>query len=84
MILHANELGPPILLRHKLHLRKLHRPHTTRTNIPDLPALDQIMQSLHCLLDRRVLIESVDLQQVDVVRFQARERFIDGVEDCSA
>lgn len=50
MVLHAHKLRPAILLSHKLHLRKLHRPHTTRTDVPDLSALNQIMERLHCLL----------------------------------
>ena len=81
MVLHADELGPPILLRDKLHPRKLRCPHGARANVPHLAAPDQVMQRLHRLLDRRRRVEAVDLQEIDVVHLQALERSVDGVED---
>jgi len=73
MVLHADKLGPPALLSYKLHTSELHRPHAARADVAHLAALDQIMQRLHCLLDRHGLVEAVDLQQVDVGRVEAGE-----------
>lgn len=84
MILHADKLSPPTLLGHKLHLRKLHRPHATRANVPHLAALNQIVQRLHCLLNRHGLVEAVDLQKIDVRRIETRKRGVDGGEDGGA
>ena len=84
MILHADKLGPPALLGHKLHLRKLHRPHATCANVPHLAALDQVMQRLHCLFDRHRVVEAVDLQEIDVRRVETRKRGVDGGEDGGA
>ena len=43
------------------------------------------MQSLHRLLDRRMVVESMDLEQVHILNVHALEGGIDGVEDgCSA
>jgi hypothetical protein len=81
VVLHADKLRPPMLLSNELHARKLHRPHTARANVAHLPALDQIVQRLHCLFDRHRFVEAVDLQEVDVRRVKACERGVDGVED---
>jgi hypothetical protein len=42
------------------------------------------MQRLHCLLNWGIRVESVDLQQVDVVGIKALERSIYSVEDSLA
>lgn len=39
------------------------------------------MQGLHSLLERGVIIKTVDLQQIDVVGVEAGERVVDLVED---
>ena len=66
MILHANKLRPSMPLRTELHLRKLCRPHTARTNIPHLPRLHQIVKSFHRLLNRHVRVETVNLEEVNI------------------
>jgi hypothetical protein len=73
-----------MLLRDKLHLCELVRPHAARANIPHLPALDEVMQRLHRLLDWRVAVEAVDLEEVDVVGVEPLERRVDGVENRGA
>lgn len=51
------------------------------TNVPDLSALDQVMQSLHGLLDRYGVVEAMDLQEIQVIGAQSVETGIDGIED---
>lgn len=46
-----------------------------------LPALDEVMQSLHRLFYWDCFVETVDLEEVDVVRPQPFQGRIDGVED---
>ena len=84
VILHADELGPAVLLGAELHAGKLRGPHAACTNVAHLAGLDQVMQSLHGLFDRSVGVEAMDLQKIDVWRVQATERSLDGVEDGSA
>ena len=81
VVLHADELGPAVLLSGKLHPRKLDSPHGAGTNVVHLAALDQVMQCLHRLLDWSVVVESVDLQEIDVVGIEALQGGIDLVED---
>ncbi len=70
MILHADELRPPSLLRHELQARKLRRPHAARPDIPHLAAAHQVVQRLHRLLGGRMRVEAVDLQEVDIRRVE--------------
>ena len=84
VVLHANELRPPVPLGAVLHLCELIGPHRTRPDVSHLAASDEIVQGLHCFLDRRFLVEAVYLQQVDIVGLEALERSVHGVEDrCS-
>ena len=84
MSLHAHKLRPPILLRTKLHHSKLIRPHATRANIMHFPHGHKIMQRLHRLLNGRVLVEAVDLEQIEVVCAEALEGAFDVLEDGGA
>ena len=84
MVLHAHELGPPVLLRHELHPRKFYSPHRARADISDLAALDEIMQGFHRLLERNLGVEAVDLEKVEVVELEAGEGGVDGFEDGGA
>lgn len=68
MILHGDELGPPIFLRAELHHGELIRPHTRRADVVDLARNDEVMQSLHSLFYRRVWIETMDPEEIDVRR----------------
>ena len=60
-------LGPAILLGDKLHLSELHSPHTTCTDIPHLAHLNEVVQGLHGFLDWYICIETVDLQEIDIL-----------------
>ncbi|MCY1199020.1 hypothetical protein D9M72_104140 [compost metagenome] len=81
VVLHADEPGPAIFLRHLLGLRKLPRPHAAGAEIADLAGLDHIMQGLHRFLDRRLRVVTVDLVQVYVVGTQALQRSVDRMEN---
>lgn len=83
-ILHRHKLRPAIALRRKLHSRKLVRPHAAGTNVPNLPTLNKIMESLHRFLDRHSLVKAMDLEKIDVICIEAFERRIDRGEDTLA
>ena len=68
-------------VRLTLHQLELVRPATAHADIPDLPTLHDIMQRLHRLLDGRVIVEAVALEDVDVVQLQALQRILDRRED---
>lgn len=53
------------------------------TDIPHLAALNHIVQSLHDLLARRLAVQTVDLQHVDV-RAETLDAGVDRVEDMLA
>jgi hypothetical protein len=71
---------PPIPLRNILQRLKLPRRHGTRTNIPNLPTLHHVIQGFHYFMPRRLAVQSVDLQHIDV-RAQPLYALIHGVED---
>jgi hypothetical protein len=57
---------PPIPLRNILQRLKLPRRHGTRANIPNFPALHNIIEGFHDFMPRRLAVQSVDLQHIDV------------------
>ena len=81
MVLHADELGPSVLLRHGLHHTELVGPHGTRAKVADFTAFDEVVQRFHGLFDGCVRVEAVHLQEVDVVCFKASEGCVHGGED---
>jgi len=60
-----------------LHGGELPRPHRRGPEIADLAGLDDVVQRLHRLLDRRVRIEAVDLVEIDVVGTEPGQRCVD-------
>ena len=81
MVLHGHELRPSMLLCHVLHHGELIGPHRAGADIPNLPALHQIVQSFHSLFDGGVIVEAMNLKEINVVRLQAFQGCIDRVED---
>jgi hypothetical protein len=67
-ILHAYKLRPPILLGAELHHSELIRPHAACAYIMYFSALDEVVECFHRLFDGYGLVESVDLQEVNVGR----------------
>ena len=84
LVLHADELGPAVLLGDELEPGELGRPHAAGADVADLAGLDKVVQGLHGLLQRHVGVEAVDLQQVDVRSIQTLQRCLDLVEDGGA
>lgn len=66
IVLHGHKLMPAMLLRNILQSLELPSCHTTRTNIPNLPTLHNIIKSPHDLLSRSITIQSVDLKNIDM------------------
>ena len=56
----------------------------THTDIPNLAALDDVVQRLHGLLDRRLIVKAMALQQVDVVEPKALKRVVNTLKDVLA
>lgn len=83
-VLHRDELGPPVHARRVLVLEQLVRPHRRRPDIPHLARLYDIVQRLHGLLDRRVGVEAVDLQQVHIVQVEALKTSLHALENVFA
>lgn len=81
--LHTDELGPAALLRRIVQQCKLPGTHAARPDVANLPALNQVVESLHNLLGWSLRIEAMDLQEVDVVGAETLQRRVDSVEDCS-
>lgn len=64
-----------------LHHDELVRPHRARADVPHFPASDEVMESFHGLFNRGEGVEAMDLKQIDVLRTEAFQRGVDGVED---
>lgn len=73
-----------ILLRRELQSCKVDCPHGRSANVADLARLDEIVQSLHGLLEGGVIVEAVNLKQIDVVGTQTTQGGVDLVEDGGA
>lgn len=84
VVLHADKLGPAVLLGRELQARKLRGPHAAGANVPHLARLDEVVQRLHGLLDGGSGVEAVDLEQVDVRGVEPAQRRLDLVEDGGA
>ena len=55
MILHSHKLCPAVIPGRKLHIIELVSVHSRRSDGPYFSGYHQIIQSLHCLFDRRIL-----------------------------
>ena len=81
LILHADELGPAVLLSHIVEVRELPAPHRACANVAHFTALNEVVQGFHRFLAGHVGVVSVDLEKIEVRGLQARERGVDRVED---
>ena len=63
--------------------RKVGWTYRASTDVPNLPALDNVVQRLHDLLARGIPVQTVDLQYIDV-RAQTFHAGVDGIEDMLA
>jgi hypothetical protein len=79
-----NRVLTSILLGRELQPSKVDGPHGRRADITDLARLNEVVEGLHGLLQRGVVIEAVNLEQVNVLSAQAAQRGVDLVEDGGA
>jgi len=77
VVLHADELRPTVEFGGVLRLAELPGPHRRRPDVANLARLDHVVQGLHRLLDRSVMVEPVDLVEVDVVGAQPAQAVVD-------
>ena len=77
MVLHRRELCPTVLFSRVLHVMQLESVHCGAADCANLARLNERIERLHCLFDRRVVIESMDLIQIDVIDAEAFERAVD-------
>jgi hypothetical protein len=59
---------------------ELPRPAGAHPDVPHIPSLYDIVERLHGLLNRRIRVEAVALQKVNVIQLEPLERSFDGVE----
>lgn len=84
LVLHGDEFGPAVLVGAGLHHGELVGPHAAGAEVADFAALNEVVERFHGFFDGGVGVEAVDLKEIHVVRFQACERCVDGVEDGGA
>ena len=53
-------------------------------DVPNLAALDDIMQCLHRFLNRCIIVKAMALQEIDVVELETPERVLYAFEDVLA
>jgi hypothetical protein len=73
MVLHANELGPAVLLGRVLQEGELPGPHAAGAEVVHFAGADEVVQGEHGFFQGGVRVEAVDLQQVEVVELEAGE-----------
>lgn len=83
-VLHADELGPAVLLGDELHAGELRRPHRACTNVAHFAGLDKVVEGFHGFFKRGSIVEAMDLKEVDVGGSKTGEGGVDGVEDGGA
>jgi hypothetical protein len=67
VVLHADELGPAVLVGGVLEQGELPGPHAAGTDVVHFASAHEVVQGEHCFFDWRVGVEAVDLQEVEVV-----------------
>ena len=77
VVLHRDERRPPVGDRRVLGLGELPGVHRRGADVAGLAGLDDVVQRLHRLLDRRVPVPAVDLVEVDVVGAEAAQAGVD-------
>ena len=80
-ILHTDKLRPSVLFSDMVELRELPSPHRASSNVPNLPALHEVMERFHCLFRRSLEIIAVDLQDINVRRLETFEGCVNRIED---
>src|SRR5215469_1807649 len=84
VVLHRHESGPAVPVRGVLRLGELPRVHAAGPDVPSLARLHHVVQCMHGLLNRSVVVPPVNLVQVDVIHVQAAQRRVDSRHDVLA
>lgn len=84
MVLHRNELCPPMLLGGELHRGELIGPHGAGPNVSYLPGLHEVMKCFHGLFNRHTVVETMNLEKVEVIGTESLQGGIDGGKDSLA
>ena len=74
VVLHRDEPRPAVRVRRGEHLHELPREHARRADVARLARLDDVVERFEGFLDRRVVVEAMDLIEVDVVGAEPRQR----------
>jgi hypothetical protein len=64
-----------------LHDAELPRPTRAHPDVSDVAGLDDVMEGLHGLLNGGIWVETMALQDIDVVQLKSLQRGLNGVED---
>ena len=82
VILHYRKLCPATFFCYKLHIVKLVTIHCRCTNCSYFSSFHQIMQSLHCFLNRCIIIKSMNNIQIQIICAQPLQSAFDFPHDC--
>ena len=82
--LHRHERRPAVGPRDAQHLHELPGVHRAGADVAGLAGAHDVVQRLQRLLDRRLIVEPVDLVEVDIVDAQPAQRPVDAVQDVLA
>src|SRR5205823_1997853 len=77
----ADGAGPAVLLGNAEGASELPSVHRRGADVARFAGLDDIMQRFERLLDRRVMVETVDLVKVDIVHAEPTQAVVDLGED---
>lgn len=83
LVLHADELGPPVAFSNELHPSKLGRVYAAGTDVADFALLHKVMERLHGFFHGGRRIESMDLEEIDVRGIEPFEGSMDLVKNGS-
>lgn len=81
MILHRNKRREFIVDCIVLHCVELVSVATRHPNVPRISSLDDIVQSLHRLGNRGIVVESMALEDIDIVELEALKRVFDRIKN---
>lgn len=64
-----------------LHQLELPCPTTAHTDVSNFTRSHHVVERLHRLLNRGLIVESMELEHIDIIQLQSLERIIDRRED---
>ena len=80
-VLHADKAGPAVFLGDAEGAGKLPSVHRGGADIARFAGLNDIVQRFEHLLDRRVMVETMDLIEVDIIHTEPMQAVVDFRED---